>query len=174
MDVDLGDMDGREAVRILRRNGFRAPVIMLTGQNSDADTILGLEFGANDYMTKPFRFPFCSRASDQQLRQHQASEDVMFTIGPYSFRPSAKLLVSANGRKVRLTEKETSVLRHLYRAGPQPVSREHLFREVWGDNGRVNTHTLETHIYRLRQKVERDTAMPAILVTESGGYRLVA
>jgi DNA-binding response OmpR family regulator len=74
---------------------------------------------------------------------------------------------------VRLTDKETAILRYLYRAGQKPVSREILLQEVWGYNSGVTTHTLETHIYRLRQKIERDPANAALLVTEAGGYKLV-
>jgi DNA-binding response OmpR family regulator len=173
MDVGLPDVDGREAVRILRKGGFKAPIIMLTGHNTDSDTILGLDSGANDYITKPFRFAVLLARIRAQLRQHEASEDAVFTIGPYSFRPSSKLLLNQKGGKVRLTEKETAILRYLYRAGQQPVSRETLLQEVWGYNSGVTTHTLETHIYRLRQKVEKDAATPAILVTEAGGYKLV-
>ena len=172
-DVGLPDIDGREAVRILRRNGFKAPIIMLTGRNTDSDTILGLESGANDYVTKPFRFAVLLARIRAQLRQHETSEDAVFTIGPYTFRPSSKLLLNPKGSKVRLTEKETSILRYLYRAGQRPVSRETLLQEVWGYNSGVTTHTLETHIYRLRQKIEKDAAAPAILVTEIGGYKLV-
>src|SRR5881392_3815150 len=173
MDVGLPDMDGREAVRIMRKNGFKAPIIMLTGQDTDSDTILGLESGANDYVTKPFRFAVLLARIRAQLRQHEASEDAVFNIGPYQFRPSSKLLLNQKGNKVRLTEKETAILRYLYRAGQRPVSRETLLQEVWGYNSGVTTHTLETHIYRLRQKVEKDAASPAILVTEAGGYKLV-
>jgi DNA-binding response OmpR family regulator len=173
MDVGLPDMDGREAVRILRKNGFKAPIIMLTGHDTDSDTILGLESGANDYVAKPFRFAVLLARIRAQLRQHEASEDAVFTIGPYSFRPSSKLLTTPKGSKVRLTEKETAILRYLYRAGQQPVSRETLLQEVWGYNSGVTTHTLETHVYRLRQKVEQDAANPSILVTDSGGYKLV-
>ena len=173
MDVGLPDIDGREAVRILRKNGFKAPIIMLTGHDTDSDTILGLESGANDYVTKPFRFAVLLARIRAQLRQHEASEDAVFTIGPYTFRPSSKLLLNPKGNKVRLTEKETSILRYLYRAGQRPVSRETLLQEVWGYNSGVTTHTLETHIYRLRQKIEKDAAAPAILVTEAGGYKLV-
>jgi DNA-binding response OmpR family regulator len=173
MDVGLPDIDGREAVRILRRNGFKAPIIMLTGHDTDSDTILGLESGANDYVTKPFRFAVLLARIRTQLRQHETSEDAVFTIGPYTFRPSSKLLLNPKGSKVRLTEKETSILRYLYRAGQRPVSRETLLQEVWGYNSGVTTHTLETHIYRLRQKIEKDAAAPAILVTEAGGYKLV-
>src|SRR6266480_2134916 len=173
MDVGLPDMDGREAVKLLRKGGFKAPVIMLTGQDSESDTILGLEAGANDYVTKPFRFAVLLARIRAQLRQHEASEDAVFTIGPYTFRPSSKILLNSKGNKVRLTEKETAILRYLYRAGQRPVSRETLLQEVWGYNSGVTTHTLETHIYRLRQKVEKDAASPAILVTEAGGYKLV-
>jgi DNA-binding response OmpR family regulator len=173
MDVGLPDIDGREAVRMLRKSGFKAPIIMLTGHDTDSDTILGLESGANDYVTKPFRFAVLLARIRSQLRQHEASEDAVFTIGPYTFRPASKLLVSPKGSKVRLTEKETAILRYLYRAGQRPVSREILLQEVWGYNSGVTTHTLETHIYRLRQKVERDAATPSILVTEAGGYKLM-
>jgi len=173
MDVGLPDVDGREAVRILRKNGFKAPIIMLTGHDTDSDTILGLEAGANDYISKPFRFAVLLARIRAQLRQHEASEDAVFTIGSYTFRPSSKLLVNSKGSKVRLTEKETAILRYLYRAGQRPVSREILLQEVWGYNSGVTTHTLETHIYRLRQKVERDASNPSILVTEGGGYKLI-
>ena len=173
MDVGLPDVDGREAVRILRKNGFKAPIIMLTGHDTDSDTILGLESGANDYVTKPFRFAVLLARIRAQLRQHEASEDAVFSVGHYSFRPGSKLLVGANAKKVRLTEKETAILRYLYRAGQRPVSREVLLQEVWGYNSGVTTHTLETHIYRLRQKVEKDASAPAILVTEGGGYKLM-
>jgi DNA-binding response OmpR family regulator len=173
MDVGLPDVDGREAVRILRKNGFKAPIIMLTGHDTDSDTILGLESGANDYVSKPVKFAVLLARIRAQLRQHEASEDAVFAIGPYTFRPSSKLLINPKGNKVRLTEKETAILRYLYRAGQRPVSREILLQEVWGYNSGVTTHTLETHIYRLRQKVERDTTNPSILVTEGGGYKLI-
>ena len=173
MDVGLPDIDGREAVRMLRKGGFKAPIIMLTGHDTDSDMILGLDSGANDYVAKPFRFAVLLARIRAQLRQHEASEDAVFTIGPYSFRPSSKLLLNQKGGKVRLTEKETAILRFLYRAGQKPVSRETLLQEVWGYNSGVTTHTLETHIYRLRQKIERDAASPAILITEAGGYKLV-
>src|SRR5712675_3137097 len=161
------------AASILRKNGFKAPIIMLSGHDTDSDAILGLESGANDYVVKPFRFAVLLARIRAQLRQHETSEDAVFNIGPNSFRPGPKLLLNSKGNKVRLTEKETAILRYLYRAGQRPVSRETLLQEVWGYNSGVTTHTLETHIYRLRQKVERDAASPAILVTESGGYKLV-
>src|SRR6202011_4874247 len=173
MDVGLPDVDGREAVRILRKNGFKAPIIMLSGHDTDADAILGLESGANDYVIKPFRFAVLLARIRAQLRQHETSEDAVFNIGSNTFRPGTKLLLNSKGTKVRLTEKETAILKYLYRAGQRPVSREMLLQEVWGYNSGVTTHTLETHIYRLRQKVEKDAASPAILVTEAGGYKLV-
>jgi len=172
MDVGLPDVDGREAVRILRKNGFKAPIIMLTGHDTDSDTILGLESGANDYITKPFRFAVLLARIRAQLRQHESSEDAVFAVGPYTFRPSSKLLMTPKGGKVRLTEKETAILRYLYRAGQKPVSRETLLQEVWGYNSGVTTHTLETHVYRLRQKIEPDPANAKLLLTEAGGYRL--
>lgn len=173
MDVGLPDMDGREAVKLLRKNGYKAPIIMLTGQDTDSDTILGLEAGANDYVTKPFRFAVLLARIRAQLRQHEQSEDATFTVGPYTFKPSQKLLVDQHGSKVRLTEKEAAIIKYLYRAEQKVVTRDVLLEEVWGYNSGVTTHTLETHVYRLRQKIERDPSNAEILVTESGGYKLV-
>ena len=173
LDVGLPDMDGREACQILRKNGFKGPVVMLTGQTSDADTILGLNSGANDYVAKPFRFAVLLARIRAQLRQHEQSEDAVFAIGPYTFKPASKLLLDEKGSKIRLTEKETSILKYLYRAGEKVISREVLLHEVWGYNAGVTTHTLETHIYRLRQKIEKDPSSAELLVTESGGYKLM-
>ncbi len=173
LDVGLPDADGREVCRTMRRAGVKSPVIMLTGSDSEADTILGLESGANDYVTKPFVFGVLLARIRAHLRQHEQSEDAVFTIGRYTFRPSAKqLLDEARNEKVRLTEKETSILKYLYRAGGRPVTREQLLDEVWGYNAAVTTHTLETHIYRLRQKIEDDPSNAEILITSAGGYRL--
>ncbi len=174
LDIGLPDIDGREVCRLMRRAGVKAPIIMLTAAGSDADTILGLESGANDYIAKPFRLGVLLARLRSQLRQHEHSEDAVFLIGPYSFRPAAKLLLhKTNGRKVRLTEKEAAILRYLFRAEGRVVGRDVLLNEVWGYNAGVNTHTLETHVYRLRQKIERDPAKADILVTDAGGYRLV-
>jgi DNA-binding response OmpR family regulator len=173
MDVGLPDIDGREAVRILRKVGFKAPIIMLTGHDSDSDTILGLESGANDYVVKPFRFAVLLARIRAQLRQHETSEDAVFNLGSKTFRPGNKLLLNSKGAKVRLTEKETAILRCLYRARLRPVSREMLLQEVWGYNSSVTTHTLETHIYRLRQKIEEEPSEPSILISEAGGYKLL-
>jgi len=173
LDVGLPDMDGRETVKILRDKGFASPILMLTGHDSDSDEILGLESGANDYVTKPFRFSVLLARIRAALRQHDQSEDVVFSIGPYMFHPAAKTLESAEGSKIRLTDKETSILKYLYRQGSKTISRDVLLQEVWGYNNRVTTHTLETHIYRLRQKIERDPSNARLLVTEEGGYRLV-
>lgn len=173
-DVGLPDMDGREAVKVLRKTGFKNPIIMLTANDSDADQILGLDAGANDYITKPFKFAVLLARVRAQLRQHEQSEDAVFAIGPYTFKPASKLLLDAKGSKIRLTEKETAILKYLYRTGEKVVSRETLLHEVWGYNAGVTTHTLETHIYRLRQKIEKDPSNSEILVTETGGYKLMA
>jgi DNA-binding response OmpR family regulator len=173
LDVGLPDIDGREACKLMRKAGFKAPIIMLTGNDSDADMILGLDAGANDYVTKPFKFAVLLARIRAQLRQHEQSEDAVFTIGQYSFRPASKLLVDPKGSKIRLTEKETSILKYLYRASEKVVTRDILLHEVWGYNAGVTTHTLETHIYRLRQKIEKDPSNAELLVTETGGYKLV-
>jgi DNA-binding response OmpR family regulator len=172
MDVGLPDIDGRELCRLIRRQGIKAPIIMLTARDGEADTILGLDAGANDYITKPFKISILLARLRAHLRQHEQSDDAVFTIGPYQFRPSAKVLIAGDSRKIRLTEKETAILKYLYRAGNQMITRETLLNEVWGYNAAVTTHTLETHVYRLRQKIETDPSNADILVTVTGGYQL--
>ncbi len=172
LDVDLPDMDGRDACRLMRKHGLRTPIIMLTGQDTDADTVLGLDAGANDYVSKPFKFTVLIARVRAHLRTFEQSEDATFNIGPYEFRPATKALTDEGGKRVRLTEKETNILKYLYRANGKPVAREELLSEVWGYNANVTTHTLETHIYRLRQKIEPDPANARLLITETGGYRL--
>ena len=172
LDVDLPDMDGREACRLMRKSGVATPIIMLTGAASDSDTILGLDAGANDYVTKPFRFAVLLARIRAQLRSHETSEDAVFRIGPYEFRPAAKMLIDGDAKKIRLTEKETAILKYLYRAAPKAVARDELLAEVWGYNAGVTTHTLETHVYRLRQKIESEPTAAKLLLTEAGGYRL--
>lgn len=174
LDVGLPDMDGRELCRLLRRGDVKAPIIMLTGADSEADTILGLDSGANDYITKPFKLGVLMARIRAQLRQHERSEDAVFNLGPYSFRPAAKMLVTPEtDDKIRLTEKEAAILKYLLRSGNSVIGRDELLNEVWGYNSGVTTHTLETHVYRLRQKLEKDPSNAEILVTEPGGYRLI-
>jgi len=172
LDVGLPDTDGRELCRLIRKQGVKCPILMLTGHDTDSDTILGLNAGANDYITKPFKFPVLLARMRAQLRQHELSEDAIFVLGPYTFKPSLKLLVTSDDKKIRLTEKETNILKFLYRSTEDVVPRDILLHEVWGYNAGVTTHTLETHIYRLRQKIEPDPGKARLLVTENGGYRL--
>lgn len=172
LDVDMPGLSGREVVRRMREANIRVPVIMLTGRSGEADTVAGLEAGANDYVAKPFSFAVLLARVRSQLRSFEQTEDATFEIGPYEFRPSMKVLRTKEGRRIRLTEKETEILKYLYRAGGKPVARETLLSEVWGYNAAVTTHTLETHIYRLRQKVEPDPSNAQLLLTETGGYRL--
>ena len=173
LDVTLPDGDGRDLCARLRRQGIKVPIIMLTGSDEEADVVRGLDSGANDYIAKPFRLAELLARLRAQLRIFENSEDAVFTIGPYVFRPSAKLLQDpVRNRRIRLTEKEAAILKYLYRAGSAAVPRQILLNEVWGYNANVTTHTLETHIYRLRQKIEPDPASARLLITEGGGYRL--
>jgi DNA-binding response OmpR family regulator len=172
LDIGLPDIDGRELCRMLRKQGVKCPIFMLTGHGADSNTILGLDAGANDYITKPFKFTILLARIRAQLRQHEQSEDAIFNLGPYTFKPAIKMLLAEGGRRISLTEKETNILKFLYRASEGVVPRDTLLHEVWGYNAGVTTHTLETHIYRLRQKIEPDPRNASLLVTESGGYRL--
>ena len=172
LEVGLPDMDGRDLCKLMRRQGVRAPVIMLTAADSEADIILGLESGANDYVTKPFRINVLLARLRAQMRQHEHSEDAVMTIGPYEFQPAARLLSEKSGKKIRLTEKEALILKYLFGAGDHSVTRAVLLHEVWGYTASVTTNTVETHIYRLRNKIEKNPAIPRFVITMPGGYRL--
>ncbi|CAN0519656.1 unnamed protein product [Laminaria digitata] len=173
LDVILPDMDGRDVCRLLRRKGIHVPIIMLTGLDSDADTILGLDSGANDYVTKPFRPGILLARLRAHIRQHEMSEDALFSVGPYTFRPAIKVLQRDNGRKnIGLSDKENAILKQLYRAGDTAVTCEALYAGIWDHSAALTTHTLQTHIYRLRQKIEENPSEPRILLSEQGGYRL--
>jgi DNA-binding response OmpR family regulator len=174
LDIGLPDGDGRELCAKLRGLRHQMPIIMLTGSDADTDIVQGLESGANDYVTKPFRLAVLLARLHAQLRISENNADAALPIGPYTFRPAAKLLQEpAKGRRIRLTGMETAILQFLCRSGSRNVAQQELLSEVWGYNAAVTTHTLETHIYRLRQKIEADPAKPRLLVTEKGsGYRL--
>ena len=174
LDVGLPDGDGRQCCQAMRKAGVGVPIIMLTAVDGETDTIKGLDLGANDYITKPFRLGELLARLRAHLRQHELSEDAILNIGPYVFKPAMKMLLDeAKKKKIRLTEKEAAILKYLYRAGAKAVGRETLLGEVWGYNAGVTTHTLETHVYRLRQKIEKDPSRAEILITDQGGYRLV-
>jgi DNA-binding response OmpR family regulator len=173
LDVGLPDGDGRVLCARLRERGHKMPIIMLTGAIGEADVVRGLDSGANDYVAKPFRINELLARVRAHLRDFENSADAVLQIGPYVFRPAQKqLLDPAANRRIRLTDKEAAILKFLYRAGGKPVGRDILLNEVWGYNATVTTHTLETHVYRLRQKIEADPADTSLLLTAGGGYRL--
>ena len=173
LDVGLPDMDGRDVCRLLRRKGVKVPIVMLTVAASDADTILGLDCGANDYIAKPCRMPVLVARLRAQLRQHERSEHATFAIGPYRFSPAIKTLIdSRNNARIHLTEKEAAILRCLVQAGGRVVPRDILLRDVFGYRPDITTHTLETHVYRLRQMLEADPGNPAILISQPDGYAI--
>ena len=174
IDVDLTDISGCDVCQTMRKNGVKAPIVLLSRSADDADTIVGLDAGANDYIVKPFRVNVLMARLRARIREAEQSQHAVFQIGPYSFRPLDKTMYdNREDRKIRLTEKETAIVKFLYLAGNSVVSRDVLLGEVWGYNAGVTTHTLETHVYRLRQKIEENPSKARILVTESTGYRIV-
>ena len=174
LNVELPDMDGSQACRLMRRKGVNSPIVMLKGTDTHGETDLGLDVGASDYVHKPFRVGVLLACIRAQLRQDKSAEDTIISLGRYTFKPSAKMLIENESRKyVRLTEKEAAIIQFLYRAGGRVVGRDTILGEVWGYNAGVTTHTLETHVYRLRRKIEMNPSNAKIIVTEPGGYRLV-
>ena len=175
LDVNLPDGDGRDYCAQLRRQRHNMPIIMLTGSSEETDVIRGLHAGANDYISKPFRVKELLARIYAQLRLFDNSVDAVFMIGSYTFRPSAKLLANPEKKqRIHLTNKEVALLKFLHQTSNHIVSRQTLLDEVWGYNAGITTHTLETHIYRLRQKMEADPTACRLLITMPGGYQLNA
>ena len=173
LDIGLPDGDGCDYCRGLRRHGHEMPIIMLTGRNNEVDVVRGLDAGAHDYVVKPFTWNELFARVRTHIRLYEDSEGAAFAIGPYVFRPARKLLQDvASNRRIVLTRMETAVLKFLYRRGFGAVDRTVLARSVWGQNAQVTTHTVETHIYRLRQKIEANPTVPTLLLSVRGGYRL--
>jgi DNA-binding response OmpR family regulator len=173
LDIALPDGDGRDFCAQIRRQGHMMPIIMLTGATAEDDIVSGLNAGANDYLVKPFRTNELLARVQAQLRRFDTSEAAVFTVGPYTFRPAAKLLVRTDTKqRIRLTSKEVEVLKFFHRHANRDVSRQVLMDEVWGYNAGVTSHTLETHVYRLRQKIETDPTHCRLLVSVPSGYRL--
>ena len=164
-------LHGRNLTKKLRTGGFKNPIILLITQSDASNVDNKLTIEANEYIIKPFKYPALLKSIELQLRQFEKSEDTQHNIGSYVFKPNSKVLESKN-KSIRLTEKENDILKFLYQNLETIVSREILLHEVWGYNSKVTTHTLETHIYRLRQKIEIDPANACFLITETGGYRL--
>ena len=164
-------LNGHNLTKKLRTSGFKNPIIMLITQSDASNVDNKLTIEANEHIIKPFKYPALLKSIELQLRQFGKSEDTQHNIGSYVFKPNSKVLENKN-KSIRLTEKENDILKFLYQNLKSIVSREILLHEVWGYNSKVTTHTLETHIYRLRQKIEIDPANACFLITETGGYRL--
>jgi len=174
LDVGLPDMDGRELCRLMRRSGVRSPIPHADRRRHRFRRHSRPRFRCQrlHHQAVPPLSP--ARQAARPAAPARAERGRRLHHRPLHLPAEAKLLVGGEGRKkVRLTEKETAILKYLYRAGPKVIGRDTLLGEVWGYNAGVTTHTLETHIYRLRQKIEREPARAEILVTEPGGYRLV-
>ena len=173
LDLELPDGNGLDICERLRAHGFQKPIILLTGQMDEEDIFKGLDKGASDYIAKPIRFSELFSLICAQLRQYKASDDVRFVTQEFEFQPKKKTLTCLDTHRVIfLTEKETMMLKKLFQIWPETISKEGLLSEVWGYQNMLATHTLETHIYRLRKKIARFTEVPLVETTQ-GGYRLV-
>ena len=173
VNTDESGTESLEIVSLIRSEGYALPVILLIRNGVEPGILDEIRDQVDDCMVKPVSFAALLTKSLALIRQYEARDETAFPIGSYLFKPGSKQLVSSDDRRIRLTEKETAILRFLYRASPEAVSRDVLLTEVWGYNAAVSTHTLETHIYRLRQKIETDPANAVLLVTEAGGYKLI-
>jgi DNA-binding response OmpR family regulator len=173
LDSESQDINCFSAVRLIRSSGSEAIIIMMMGNDAIGNKDLYEEVGLSDYVIRPFRFNKFLEILRARIRQREQGEINLISIGPYIFQPARSLLTYDKGHKIRLTEKEVAIIKYLYKSKNLVVSRESLLEEVWGYKAAITTHTLETHVYRLRHKIEVDPYNATILVTEPGGYRLI-
>ena len=171
--TEFPDGNGFDICQRLRARGFQKLIILLTAGVDEKDIVRGLDKGANDCIAKPMRFSELLSLVRAQLRQSKTSDDVRFITQNVEFQPNKKTLTFSDTQQVVfLTEKETMMLKKLFQIWPDAISKEDLLSEVWGYRHMVATHTLETHIYRLRKKIARHTEAPIVETTQEG-YRLV-
>jgi DNA-binding response OmpR family regulator len=173
IETGLPDGDGRDLVGRLRRRGVLLPVILLSAAATEDDVVRGLDAGADDYLVRPLRIRELAARIRAQLRVSIGREESDLQVGALIYRPSTRTAFHPFlPHPARLTEKEAALLARLCRAEGRPVSRQTLLREVWGYNPNVSSHTVETHIYRLRRKIEGAQGTPPIVLSDGGGYRL--
>ena len=178
LDLSLPGIDGLEICRRVRMSGEYIPILMLTARSSEMDRVLGLETGADDYVTKPFGIvEFTARAKAilrrvQHLRSARVDRGERLRVGDLEVDLDDRLVRRA-GRTVELTAREFDLLTHLARNPGKVFSRAQLLDQVWGMTHDAYEHTVSSHINRLRAKLEPDPANPRYLVTVWGvGYRL--
>ena len=172
LDIQMPDGSGVDVCKRLRSDGFSKPIVLLTAKTFESDIIECLEAGANDYVIKPLRMGELLARIYTQLRQYKAADNVEFKLADLTFIPAKKMLHKTGCTRMQaLTEKETKILQVLNRAFPVSATKDELLTEVWGMRDGLTTHTLETHIYRLRQKIWQLTKTPIVITTENG-YRL--
>ncbi|MDA8914268.1 response regulator transcription factor [Amylibacter sp.] len=166
------DLDSQNLAIKLRSINVKCPIIMLVSNKRYLDTHENVKTDLNKYILKPFKYSLLLKSIETQLHSYKKAEETEFSLGKYIFKPNSKTLEIEGNNPILLTEKETDILKFLYKNLENVVSRETLLHEVWGYNFNVTTHTLETHIYRLRQKIETDPSNATFLKTETGGYQL--
>jgi two-component system, OmpR family, KDP operon response regulator KdpE len=174
LDLTLPDLDGLAVCRTLRSRDERLPIIMLTARSEEADIVVGLDAGADDYITKPFGMnELLARLRAATRRSTLAVEEPLVSTGHFSIDLTAKRVTTKDGEAIRLTPTEWQLLEILARHRGRLVTGRQLLHDVWGPNYATETHYLRVYIAQLRRKLEPDPAHPHYLITEPGiGYRL--
>ena len=173
IDSSLADASLSNLCKNIRQEGVRSPIILVAEELGEDVAIVALDAGANDYVLKPFKINVLVAKIRSNIRQFEQSEFAILRFGRFSFKPGDKILLNNSSKEeVRLTDKETAIIKLLYLSGGEVVTRATLLEEVWGYNTTLTTHTLETHIYRIRQKVGNASSGQDFIATESEGYRM--
>ena len=173
IDSSLADVSLSNLCKNIRLEGVRSPIILVAEELGEGVAIAALDAGANDYVLKPFKINVLVAKIRSNIRQFEQSEFAILRFGRFSFKPGDKILLNNSSKEeVRLTDKETAIIKLLYLSGGEVVTRATLLEEVWGYNTTLTTHTLETHIYRIRQKVGNASSGQDFIATEAEGYRM--
>ena len=173
LGLGLPDSYGLDLLKLIRDQGVKCPIVILTSETDEDVQVKCLDLGANDFVIQPFSFQVLFARIRSLIRHYNMSGEAIIMIGQYSINPRKKLGIDIKGQRYLFTDKEIELLKHLHRASEKMVSSQQLYKEVWGSTVPLNTHTLESHIYRLRQKIELNPKVPVHLITCDGGYKLI-
>ena len=172
MGEDVGPHSLSLLLKFIKEINFTNKILFI--KDGDSGEISSFEGFTNNHhvIEKPFRIQFFIKKIDFVLAKISGSSDVSYRIGPFVFFPENKVIKFNDQPDIELTEKEVSILKCLLSHSEESVDREKLLKQVWNYNVGVTTHTLESHIYRLRQKLETDPSIPRLIISEGGGFKI--
>ena len=172
IDMDQNGYDFKSLSDFIIENMIGANILYLINEKTYQSTIFEQRIGKSAFLIKPFRVAYLDKKVLETLAKISNADEVFHKMGPFVFFPNKRIMALDGDMDIELTEKETNILKCLINSGHEPIEKEELLKQVWNYNSDVTTHTLETHIYRLRQKLEIDSTIPRLIISKDGGFKI--